>query len=276
MPISRVTLTGAWQQALAPTVDTVLEMQFGNDGGEWLISPTADVPTDSLYGMEVQRDKIQQIFVPAGEYLFARGSGADTLFLNTMDNQSPFVDARVYVGTQAITTQSCAEVQAKLGLQYEAAYFNAALAASGVADFILITGAEPVTIRQMEVQFNSELISTQYFQAPTYTGGAAVAIHNLYPGGAVAGEFSILSTPSITATGTAVSVRNYTIGTEIAGGGGGTRTGRSSLTAAEVGHGVSRILSPNTTYLYRLINEDATNAAIVSWVGSWYEGPLSV
>lgn len=180
------------------------------------------------------------------------------------------LDSRVYSGLQGITTQGFQEANSKNGTQYEFASFIAALGASAATDFLIRVGSQPVLLKDLTVQFDSEQISRQLFEAPTTSGlGTPLTVYNLnsrnpkskgtevYPDG----EFTLSD------DGTAHSPRLYALGS--AGIGARTVAGLSRVA------GRDRVLAENTDYLLRVTNEDDTNASRISAYATFYEGPIS-
>jgi hypothetical protein len=61
-------------------------------------------------------------------------------------------DPRTIDGNKAVTTQPFTELNSKRGVQYEAAFYLASLAASGVTNIIIAVGASnPVLIKDIQL-----------------------------------------------------------------------------------------------------------------------------
>lgn len=184
---------------------------------------------------------------------------------------TPFdgIDPRVYVGTQAFTTQSFTEANCKNGVQYELTTFNPTFAASATTDFILTTGSKPVLIKNRQFTFTGAQLQTTIYKNPTYTGGVVVPYYNLSDVNPVTGTVVIRGTPTVTAVGTQVAPTFTLLGNI-------PQTGQAvTTTSAENSlRGLERVLAPNTTYLFRTTNTSAATMLITSQA-TWYEGGLS-
>lgn len=184
---------------------------------------------------------------------------------------TPFdgIDPRVYVGTQAFTTQSFTEANCKNGVQYELTTFNATFAAGAVTDFILTTGSKPVLIKNRQFTFTGSQLNTTIYKNPTYTGGTVVPYYNLSDINPVAGTVVIRGTPTVTSPGTQIAPTFTLLGSI-------PQTGQAvTTTSAENSlRGLERVLAPNTTYLFRTINTSAATMLITTQA-TWYEGGLS-
>lgn len=174
----------------------------------------------------------------------------------------------LFDGFKAITVQPFTEVNSKLGRQYQASFFQPALAAGSSADIVIIVGSSPMVFKDIQVSFDSTLVSAQIFRGPTYSGGSPINIYNMNDEQAVAPVASLLGGVTTTATGTAVGPEIYSLG--------GEGIGNRTIGSVFQGSGVERILWPGETYLYRITNKDATLPSRITGVATWYQGPLSV
>lgn len=182
---------------------------------------------------------------------------------------SPGYDPRTIDGSKAVTTQPFTELNSKRGVQYVASFFIPSLATGGIADLAFQVGDDPVLLKDIQTQFNSELVSIQFFKSPVgVSGGTPVVIYNMNDANAVSPTSTITSGVSVTSPGVAIGPREYSIGTE--------NIGNRAVSTSTKGEGVERILDAGETYLFRLINEDTTNPSVISSLATWYQGPLSV
>jgi hypothetical protein len=178
-------------------------------------------------------------------------------------------DPRTIDGNKAVTTQPFTELNSKRGMQYEAAFYLASLAVSTSTDIIIQVGSiNPVLIKDINVQFNSQWVSAQLFLGPSFTGGTSLDVYNLNDAGAVAGDVTLLSGATVSDPGTAVSPQIVSIGTE--------NLGKRAVSSVAGGVGVERVLAAGATYCYRITNLDTVNTAEITGVATWYQGPLSV
>lgn len=168
----------------------------------------------------------------------------------------------LFSGLRAETIQNYVEANVKNGLQFESSSAPVSLAAAGNIDTIFITGNKPVIIKSRTVKFNGILLVTRVFRAPTYTGGTPATFYNLNDIGPVASTVTILGGATVTGTGTEFGAPTYDIGSS---GLGNVQISTYSTT------GVERVLRPNTVYLQRITNGDAS-AQLVSGALTWYEG----
>lgn len=177
-------------------------------------------------------------------------------------------DPRTIDGIKAITTQPFTELNSKLGTQYEAAFYMPSLAAEASTDIIIVIGStNPVLIKDISLQFNSERVSTQLFTSPLYTNGTEITVYNLNDEDAVADDITLIGGATVSSPGAAVSPEIVSIGTE--------NLGNRAVSSVAGGVGVERKLRAGGTYCYRITNLDTTNGAEISGVATWYQGPLS-
>lgn len=184
---------------------------------------------------------------------------------------TPFegIDPRVYVGTQAFTTQSFTEANCKNGVQYEVSTFNATFAAGATTDFILTTGSAPILIKNRQFTFSGSQLTTTIYKNPTYSGGVVIPYYNLSDINPVAGTVTIRATPTVTSTGVQIAPLSVLLGNVPQGGQAViTTSAENSLS------GLERVLAPNTSYLFRTINTSAA-PMLISSKSTWYEGSLS-
>lgn len=175
---------------------------------------------------------------------------------------------QLFDGDKAMTVQSFLELNCKAGNQWETAGYRPALAALANADTIIVTGSKHVLLKDMYINFDSLLLGLQFFKAPTYTGGTVRTVYNLHENSGTVSTIQILDGATVTAPGTPISPQLVALGSELAG------NRRNTQFAPQLG--VERIFSPDSVYLVRSTNLDSANAARVSSISAWYEGPLSV
>lgn len=178
-------------------------------------------------------------------------------------------DPRTIDGNKAVTTQPFTELNSKRGVQYEAAFYLAALPTGESVDIIFSIGSSnPVLIKSVVVQFESDEISTQLFVGPSYTGGAEIPVYNLNDAGAVVDDVVVVSGATVSDTGLAVGPEIRTLGAAP-----GFLT--QGLINVGMAAGVERVLAANADYLYRITNTDGATTRIAG-IATWYQGPLSV
>lgn len=206
-----------------------------------------------------------------GNPVWAAGPSVPVLVQDYENIITPFdgIDPRVYVGTQAFTTQSFTEANCKNGVQYELTTFNATFAAGAVTDFILITGSKPVLIKNRQFTFTGSQVTTTIYKNPTYTGGTVVPYYNLSDINPVPGTVVIRGTPTVTSPGTQIAPSFVLLGSVPQGGQAVTTTNAENSL-----QGLERVLAPNTKYLFRTTNTSAATMLITS-KATWYEGALS-
>lgn len=176
------------------------------------------------------------------------------------------IDPEIVGGNQAITAQSFTELNSKRGTQYEAAVYTPVLPGGESLFFTLAVGANPVLIKDVLLQFNSDTISTTIFKNPTVTNGNTVEVFNLNDAGAVVADVVLTAGVNVISTGVQVGPEIYTIG-EVG-------QGNRAISTVGINSGVERVLEANSTYMYRITNKD-TSAGAVSGLITWYQGPLS-
>ncbi len=176
------------------------------------------------------------------------------------------IDEGVVGGNQAITTQSFTELNSKSGTQYESAVYTPALTGGESLFFTLQVGVNPVLIKDVLLQFNSDTISTTIFKNPVVVNGGPIEVFNLNDAGAVASDVVLMAGVDVISTGTQVGPEIYTIG-EVG-------QGNRAVSTVGINSGIERVLEANNTYMYRITNKD-TNAGAVSGLITWYQGTLS-
>jgi len=184
---------------------------------------------------------------------------------------TPFegIDPRVYVGTQAFTTQSFTEANCKNGVQYELTTYNAALGPGATTDVIVVTGDRPVLIKRRQFTFTGSLLTTTIYKNPVYSGGIVTPYYNLSDINPVTGTVILYSSPVVGSPGTQIAPTFSLIGNIPQGGQAVTTTSAENGLA-----GLERVLAPNSTYLFRTTNPTVTAMAVATQA-TWYEGVLS-
>lgn len=178
---------------------------------------------------------------------------------------NPLIDERLYSGLQAFTTQSFTEANSKNGTQYEASFRNPAVTAGSNVDVIFITSSNPVLVKARQLTYNGSSLTADVYKSPSYTGGSVVPYYNLSDLSPVTGTVSILSSPTVSSTGTKSAATTYSYGVS---GQGNSSAGTYVVT------GIERVLAPNTAYLLRINNDSGSTQGIAGYV-TWYEGPIS-
>lgn len=194
------------------------------------------------------------------------------IVVQTMDGlicPGEMLNPRVMVGLEAITTQSFTEANCKNGVQYELATYDAAFTAGTNRDFIILTGDNPVLIKERLFTFTGDEISATVYRNPTYTGGTPVPYFNSSTINPIAGAAVILGAPTVTAVGTQVSPTYRLLGNL-------PQTGQAVLTTDAAGSspGLERVLAPNSVFLFRTTNSGSVTSKFSS-KNTWYEGHLS-
>lgn len=174
----------------------------------------------------------------------------------------PYVPYGLYLGTRAMTQQGYTEANVKNGLQFESSSGHVVLTPGATHDVIFITGAKPVIIKGRQIKFNGILLSTRVYRDPIYTGGTPVTPFNMNDINPEATTVQLLSGATITDPGTEFGAPTFELGS--------SGIGNEQISVYNF-TGVERILRPNTVYLQRTTNLDASNQTIVG-VLTWYEG----
>lgn len=271
--IAPINLTGQWLDIYAETgiaVGTPLYLQI--IGGAARLVVQGSEPTSEIGAIFSNDEFVQVDGAQSGLWAAAEGGEAQLLIQTRSGiRRMPFSDPRVIDGNKAVTVQPFTELNSKTGRQWQAAFFQAAIGTSNpgnTVDLIFINGAERVLIKDILAQFNSKRLSYQLFKTPSYSGGTPIDYYNLNDEDAVAADFSILGSASVTSPGTAKGPRVRGIGTQ--------DVGNRPISVLAPASGVERVLSANATYLFRFINEDTANTMDLSALATWYQGPISV
>lgn len=175
--------------------------------------------------------------------------------------------ANIEKGLKAMVVQPFTEAHSKKGNQFESAFYQETLTSGSNADLIITTGVYPLSVKGIELQFNNELISSQLFVNPSYTGGVSLGVFPMRDGSTVTPLTSIEAGVVVSATGTAVSPQIYSLGSTV--------SGNKVMGTLGLSDGIERVLEANSTYLYRITNEDTASTSL-SGIATWYEGQLDL
>jgi hypothetical protein len=175
----------------------------------------------------------------------------------------PNVPNGLFSGLRAITSQNYTEANVKNGLQYEAASVVTSLAPGANLDVIFITGNKPVIVKGRNVKFNGLQLSIRVYRAPAYTGGTPISAFNFNDISPIATTVTILGGTTVSDPGVEFGAPTYELGSS---------GGKDAPAATSSVLGLERILRPNTVYLQRTTNTDATTQLVASSF-TWYEGP---
>ncbi len=179
----------------------------------------------------------------------------------------PHVPDGLFSGTRAITYQNYVEANVKNGVQFEVSAPPVSLAALAFRDTIFITGSKAVIIKERSVKFNGVLLETHVYRAPEYSGGTPATIYNLNDINPVATTVTVLGGATVTNVGIEFGAPTYDIGS--------TGIGTVQVSTLSIG-GAERVLRPNTVYLQRITNMDASASQLVTGALTWYEGPTDL
>lgn len=189
------------------------------------------------------------------------GSGCALAVMHMENRGHPF---GVYQGIRALTVQDYNSTNSKRGVQYEASTVNASIAAGGTLDILMVTGAQPVIIKNRIVDTTSTLGEYHKYKSPTAVQGSAIPVYNMNtnPSVAVPNTMQLYLASSVSATGTEIAAPLYVVGTSGNG---------QSVIGTYQSAGNERILQANTTYLARFKNTGAGTCVVaVSFL--WFEG----
>lgn len=203
-------------------------------------------------------------------------AGSETVWLLTPDSDNinvyytlgdngNYLDERVYTGLKALTVQPFVEANVKNSTQWEFSSLNPSLGAGLFQDSVFIVGSQPVIIKSRQITFTGSGITAQVFETPTYTGGTTASIYNLNRVLPNAPLSSIVTGVTTTVTGVQISAPTYAFGADTSA----PKTVGTFATA-----GIERVLKPNTAYLLRITNNDASACKIAVYT-TFYEGELS-
>lgn len=231
-------------------------------------SATQPLPTADAFPLFVGKSLL---FAGTDDPIWVKGDSGP-IVVQTMDSlicPSEMVSPRIMVGLEALTIQSFTEANCKNGVQYELATYDNAFAIGANRDFVLLTGAKPILIKERLFSFTGDEISATIYQNPTYTGGTPVPYFNLSTINPVAGTAVILGSPTVTAVGTQISPTYRLLGNI-------PQTGQAVQTTDAAGSspGLERVLAPNSVFLFRTTNS-GTVISKFSSKNTWYEGHLS-
>lgn len=170
----------------------------------------------------------------------------------------------VFESMRAMTVQSYAEGNVKLGTQWELGLYDAAFAGAAEKDTILITGSMPLLVKGRALRFDGLGFFTSVFETPTYTGGTPEVFYNVNHRNQATPEVQFLGGASVTVDGTKIATDKYFLGSTAAG---NNVTSHEGFEAA----GLEFLFAPNTTYLLRTTSIDVDPQRLFSYT-TWYEG----
>lgn len=179
------------------------------------------------------------------------------------------LDERLYTGYKALVVQSFTESNSKNGTQHSLSTRNIAVAAGGTLDVTLTTGALPVIIKGLAIQYTGSQIETALYKGTVATGGVIVPTYNLNTDIGLP-PLSVTKTSAgtpftISNQGVQFSPTEYFYGIADQG---------NKSTPSFIAAGIERILAPNTTYMRRIYNRGAS-PCVIDFTTTFYEGEIS-
>ena len=139
------------------------------------------------------------------------------------------------------------------------------LAAATNRDTIVLTGSKPVALITRGVQFDGAKLELHIYSAPTYTGGTLATTYGLNSISQNASTVQIYTGATVSATGTEISAPKYLLGLP--------PSGNKAVQSQTIPGESLRILSPNSTYLFRTANTSTDPMNITTYT-AWHEGDL--
>lgn len=146
------------------------------------------------------------------------------------------------------------------GEMFHAAYTNGSVSNTANADFQLTTGADKEAHSTFEV-FAGGQVTVYLYEAPTTSGGTAIAAYNMKRISTNTPTATCVHTPTVSSVGTVPLVN----GRILPGG-----TSPTTRVGGGLRVGVEWILKPSTKYLLRATNTSGGTIA-VNIVLEWYE-----
>ena len=141
-------------------------------------------------------------------------------------------------------------------------FYNAAIAAAGTIDVLVVTGATTTPHLAVMVDIGAASTLSIYEAVTASNNGTALSVYNANRQSTKVTTAAAYHTPTITGTGTTLMLNHY-----IAGGTTGNATGGSSSDFARV---TEFVLKASTKYLFRVTNIAAGATAGSVQLG-WYE-----
>ena len=160
--------------------------------------------------------------------------------------------------TGAVITIESTHHEVHEGEMFHAGYSASVLNGANL-DFQLTTGAKD-THSTWEV-FAGGLVTVSLFEAPTTSGGTAVAAYNMHRGSPNTPQSAVVHTPTVTDTGSVALVN----GRILPGG-----TSPTTRVGGGIRAGAEWILKSNTKYLLR-VNNGSGGTIAINAVLEWYE-----
>ena len=170
------------------------------------------------------------------------------------------VEAVVDTGDRLVTTEIDHD-NIHLGKNFRSWVNAGSIAAAGVFNVLIKTGAKEVHWRQSNPKPTADKLRLQFFEDTTVSAnGTALTLKNCNRQSAVTPQVTLFHTPTITADGTQIA-ETYLPGST---GTGGVRNG------SELGQQAEWVLKSNAIYLIRYTNE-SSGASIININFDWYE-----
>lgn len=171
----------------------------------------------------------------------------------------------IYHGTRAISVQSYLESNCKLGSQFEISSYLSSLPAGANADTIVITGNLPILIKSRQIGFDGAFLISNIYQNPTYSGGTVIPYYNLNTINPISGLTTFIGNVTVTNPGTQIGATTFAIGST------GQGTSRIGSFGAYATPGLERVLAPNSVFLFRVTNPEASAQKVMAYA-TWFEG----
>lgn len=133
------------------------------------------------------------------------------------------------------------------------------IAAGANLDHVLTTGPNAIIMSSLYVSSTGAPVRTEYYVNPSFSGGDAQTIGNTNTTSSRVTECTMVSAPTVTGVGTPLAEDIFP---SIGGG------GQSGIAGAI--ENATWILAPSTSYLIRLVNDDA-QAEDAAFNFTWFE-----
>lgn len=111
------------------------------------------------------------------------------------------LNPELFDSNKALTVQSFGEKNSKTGTQYEASFYNPAVAAGGFTYIAINVGNLKMLVKAIQLQFNGTLMTQTLFRGGSYDGGTPITVYNMNDELSVAHDVTIFGgvTPNLAA-----------------------------------------------------------------------------
>lgn len=213
-------------------------------------------PSNSILGHRFGTQDWTEYFLAEGEKLWFKAD-KDCVLTITEGVRSKSRIVRNYTEANVVS-----------GLQYEWAGYQSDFSNAAPFDVVIITGANPVSIKGLSWNFDGLGFSSTLYRNPVYTGGEPSTYYNKNTKNPVTGSMVILLGATVSNPGVQESATKTILGSRENG-------SRVTVTLATEAQGLETVLEENSVFLLRRVSLDTLPQRVSSYA-TWYDGELEM